>query len=138
MDWFRRHIRTGSRLALIALALQFVLTFGHAHPARTQTLTPKLSYIELVAAAVDAENGGFDLAQQNRPADDHDRQPDHPLTDACAICAVVAMAASALVGTSPILHLPEAISFLYRATDAGFAHLDPAHGPFQPRAPPAS
>ena len=31
MKWFRRHIKTGSRLALFALALQFVLSFGHFH-----------------------------------------------------------------------------------------------------------
>ena len=36
MKWFRKHIKTGSRLALFALAIQFALSFGHFHfdPAR--------------------------------------------------------------------------------------------------------
>ncbi len=137
MGWFRRHIRLGSQLALLALALQFVLAFGHAHPLRAQTVkATSPSYMALVAAAIDAETG-FVPADQPAP-DDHDQQNHRPPTDPCAICAVVAMAATALFSSSPILHLPEAVSFVHRATDAGFAHLDPAHGPFQPRGPPAS
>ena len=30
MKWFRSNIRHGTRLALLALAVQFVLSFGHA------------------------------------------------------------------------------------------------------------
>ena len=137
MDWFRKHIRLGSQLALFALALQFVLAFGHNHQAHAQTITPApLSYIELVAAAIDAEYGGATATLT--AADDHAPRQHHPLTDTCAICAVVAISATALFSSSPILHLPEAVALLYRVTDAGFAHLDPTHGPFQPRAPPAS
>ncbi len=31
MKWFRSNIKHGSRLALLALAIQFVLSFGHFH-----------------------------------------------------------------------------------------------------------
>ena len=31
MNWFRKHVKTGSRLALFALAIQFALSFGHFH-----------------------------------------------------------------------------------------------------------
>ena len=31
MNWFRKHLKHGSRLALIALAIQFALSFGHFH-----------------------------------------------------------------------------------------------------------
>ena len=31
MKWFRSNIKHGSRLALLALALQFGLSFGHFH-----------------------------------------------------------------------------------------------------------
>ena len=31
MKWFRSNIRLGSRLALLALAIQFLLSFGHFH-----------------------------------------------------------------------------------------------------------
>ena len=34
MNWFRSNIQHGSRLALLALALQFVLSFGHFHARR--------------------------------------------------------------------------------------------------------
>ena len=137
MDWFRKHIRHGSRLALFALALQFVLAFGHSHQAHAQTAAPApLSYIELVAAAIDAEYGGA-LAAVPAPDDPPPRQH-HPLSETCSLCAVVAMTANALFGSPPILHLPEAVAFLHRATDAGFIHLDPTHVAFQPRAPPLS
>ncbi len=33
MKWFRSNIKHGSRLALLALALQFALSFGHFHSA---------------------------------------------------------------------------------------------------------
>jgi hypothetical protein len=36
MKWFRQHIKTGSRLALFALAIQFVLSFGHFHGVAAQ------------------------------------------------------------------------------------------------------
>ncbi len=31
MKWFRSNIRTGARLALLALLVQFALSFGHIH-----------------------------------------------------------------------------------------------------------
>ncbi|MGH6751213.1 MAG: DUF2946 domain-containing protein, partial [Bradyrhizobium sp.] len=31
MKWFRNNVKHGSRLALLALAIQFVLSFGHFH-----------------------------------------------------------------------------------------------------------
>ena len=31
MKWFRSNIRHGARLALLALLVQFALTFGHVH-----------------------------------------------------------------------------------------------------------
>lgn len=132
MNWFRRHIRTGSRLALMVLALQFAVAFGHAHPVHAQTVHAQTISAGVIADAVMAEYG----ASQG-PTDDHD-QPQHPSTDGCAICAVLAMTAAALAGASPILHLPDAVTLLHRVTDAGFAHLDPSHAVFQPRAPPAS
>ena len=36
MKWFRSNIRHGSRLALLALAIQFVLSFGHFHGVAAQ------------------------------------------------------------------------------------------------------
>ena len=36
MRWFRSNIRVGSRLALFALAVQFLLSFGHFHAGSAQ------------------------------------------------------------------------------------------------------
>ena len=36
MKWFRSNIKHGSRLALFALAIQFVLSFGHFHGVSAQ------------------------------------------------------------------------------------------------------
>src|SRR5258705_5472246 len=36
MKWFRSNIRRGSRLALFALAIQFLLSFGHFHGSGAQ------------------------------------------------------------------------------------------------------
>ena len=43
MNWFRKHLKHGSRLALLALAIQFVLSFGHFHEAAAQNVQIGLS-----------------------------------------------------------------------------------------------
>ena len=138
MKWFRRHITTGSRLALFALAVQFALSFGHFHanaaqaaPAIQTALTDAdLAYAEGVGAAEAASK-----ASQQQPANhDTDRQP----IDACAICAVIALGGNLLLSTPPLLLLPQAVELLYQFTDAEFAHLGSGRLPFQSRAPPVS
>jgi hypothetical protein len=117
MNWFRSNIRHGSRLALLALAIQFVLSFGHFHG--------------LVARAAPAIQQTSQQAPSNQ---DSDQQP----ADPCAICAVMALANAALFATPPVLLLPQAVEFLYLTTDAEFVHLDHSRVAFQPRAPPAA
>src|SRR5882724_11937978 len=117
MNWIRSNIKHGSRLALLALAIQFVLSFGHFH-----------------AIAAQAAPAIQQASQQAPSSQDSDQQP----TDPCAICAVMALANAVLFATPPILLLPQAIEFLYLTTDAEFVHLNSARVAFQPRAPPAS
>src|SRR3954449_12485324 len=120
MTWFRSNIRHGSRLALLALAIQFVLSFGHFHGLAAQ------------AAPVFQSQAGL---TQPSPGPDQDQQrPGEP----CAICAVIALANAALSASPPLLLLPQAVDFLYRATDGEFIHLRHSPLAFQPRAPPAS
>lgn len=137
MKWFRRHIKTGSRLALFALAVQFALSFGHFHPAAAQAA----SAIQSVQAdlAYAAAFAGLDARSQavekQAPAvPDNDQQP----ADGCAICAVIALAGHALAAGPPLLLLPQAVEFLYLTTDAEFVHLNATRFAFQSRAPPAS
>lgn len=118
MKWFRSNIRHGSRTALFALAIQFVLAFGHFHGMAAQA-----------APAIEAA--------QQQPASGHDSDQQQP-GDTCAICAVMALANTVLFATPPLLLLPQAIEFLYRTTDAEFVHLNAVRVAFQPRAPPIS
>jgi hypothetical protein len=141
MKWFRANIKHGSRLALLALAIQFVLSFGHFHPIEAAQAAPeplhsalsthRVSGNSLVAAnAVDQS-----AERRQKPASDHDSGKTN---DPCAICAVMAMANTVLFATPPLLRLPEAVDFLYRTTDAEFVHLNSIRVAFQPRGPPIS
>jgi Protein of unknown function (DUF2946) len=132
MKWFRRNIRTGSRLALFALLLQFVLSFGHFHfngalaaPA-IQTLTD-LAHAQGLVAEVASET------QQGGNPD-----TDQPSSEPCAICAVMSMANQLVFATPALLLLPDAIEVLFLVTDAEFAHLGSLWPAFQSRAPPVS
>jgi hypothetical protein len=136
MKWFRSNIKRGSRLALFALAIQFVLSFGHFHAVAAQAIQPDTAPFELSHAnGLAAPAAVSESAQQPSPSTpDSDQQHRDP----CAICAVMALANAVLFATPPILLLPQAIEFLYLTTDAEFVHLNSARVAFQPRAPPAS
>jgi hypothetical protein len=136
MKWFRSNIKRGSRLALFALAIQFVVSFGHFHAAAAQAIQPDTAPFELSHAnGLTAPDPVSEPAQQPSPSiPDSDQQQGDP----CAICAVIALANAVLFATPPILLLPQAIEFLYLTTDAEFVHLNSARVAFQPRAPPAS
>jgi hypothetical protein len=123
MKWFRSNIRHESRLALLALAIQLVLSFGHFHGVTAQA-----------APAIQSDTAQISAQPQPSPSHDSDQQPNDP----CAICAVMALANAVLFATPPVLLLPQAFEFLYLTTDAEFIHLNSIRVAFQPRAPPAS
>jgi hypothetical protein len=124
MKWFRSNIRTGARLALLALLVQFALSFGHIHGFAPQ------------AASATQSVSPADHAAKPQPAPSkHDSDQTN---DVCAICVVMAMASTVLFSAPPILLLPDAVEILRGITDAEFAHLRSAGTAFQPRAPPAS
>ena len=114
MNWFRKHVKTGSRLALFALAIQFALSFGHFH-------------------GVAAQAAHFEAAQQQPSGHDTDQQ-----TSDCSICAVISLANNFLFATPPLLELPQAVELLHLTTGAEFTHLGSLHPAFQSRAPPVS
>jgi uncharacterized iron-regulated membrane protein len=133
MKWFRSNIKTGSRLALLALAIQFVLAFGHFHSVAAQA-APAIQSGPAQTESSYRDPAAPDAVGQSdqQPASDHDQQP----SDACAICAVMALANTLLFSTPPVLLLPQAVELLYLAADAEFVHLNSARTAFQPRAPP--
>jgi hypothetical protein len=136
MKWFRRHLKQGARLALFALAVQFALSFGHFHGLAAQAATAFKSSVALGDIADTGSDATARQAAQQHSPTDHD--PDQQSGDNCAICAVMAMANAVLLSPPPLLLLPQALEFLYRATDAEFVHLKSVGDAFQPRAPPAS
>ena len=133
MKWFRRHIKAGSRLALLALALQFVLSFGHFHVNAAQAAPDFRTTTDLVQLQVLAADAASQ-AQQPPASHDNDRTSHEP----CAICAVLSLASSVVFSTPPLLLLPDVLEFLYLATIAELVHLDSSRSPFQSRAPPLS
>jgi len=118
MKWFRSNIKQGARLALLALVVQFALSFGHFHAVTAQ-------------GAIAAQS-----SFQTLPASNQD--PDQHPADACAICTLIAQANTALFATSPVLPLPHVAQPKWLIADTAVVRENSAHPAFQPRAPPLS
>lgn len=146
MKWFRSNIRLGSRLALLALAIQFLLSFGHFHESSAQaasgSMEAKRSGLHHRVAV--AQLGARDQTSQAKfpkvlsPV--RSKTPDHVPTghpgDECAICAVMALANTVVDAAPPLLLSPDVTAFSYPAADPRFAEPHSARVAFQPRAPP--
>lgn len=119
MGWVRARRRLGVWLALFALALQLVLSFGHIHAEDFAAPNPGV----LTLAAAD---GG--------PADDDDH---HGAGHAdCAICAVIHLAGTLLLPPPPLVQLPAAESLAWLAAIDRQDAVRASRQPFQARAPP--
>ena len=119
MRWVRCHKRFGGWLALAALALQMVVSFGHVHLdglARTSTI--------VVAAA----------APGSPSLPDH--QPGNEADDYCAICATIYLAANSFVPQAPQLALPFVSQTIEHVDRVAVVFIAPRRAPFQSRAPP--
>ena len=138
MRWFRSNIKHVSHVALFALAIQLVLSFGHFHGVADQAASAAQSGSALSPLLV-ANNLTAQVAHKlstTQPASDpdSDKQPG----DICAICAVMAMANVLLFATPPAVLLPPAVAFSYMASTAEFVCVESVRLAFQPRAPPVS
>jgi Protein of unknown function (DUF2946) len=138
MKWFRSNIRQGSRLALFALAVQLVLSFGHFHAIAAQPAPAIQSGATQSGISYAGSGAAPDAVDKStQPGSDHDS--DQQSNDFCAICAVVAMTNASMVATPPPLPLPQAVEFVYLTIiDAKFVDPNSARVAFQPRAPPVS
>jgi hypothetical protein len=120
MNWVRTHRRIGGTLALFALALQLVLSFGHVH-ARDFAGIPGSP---VALAQVTAPHGG--------PAGDAADQADAY----CLVCAAVALSGTLVLPVLPAL-LPPAnsitVSHWYRLANQSDRF---EHALFSARAPP--
>jgi hypothetical protein len=130
MGWVRGHKRFGARLALVALALQLALSFGHVHPDRAASASAAIVTATLLDKAI-AQSSQQSLAQNPAPS---------PLSDDdyCAICASIYLASTSVVALPPQLPVP--IGFVRIALSYGevFGVATPRRAAFQARAPPAA
>ena len=125
MRWFRDTIRQGSWLALIALAINLGLSFGHVH-----AIGGKASGggIAAIAASIASSEGG---QNQGHPNDGH---ADY----LCPICMAAAAMASALASTPPVLPLEFDNISVDRPIVTVLALVEPPRAAFQSRGPPIS
>ena len=94
MHWFRLRQRWGSYLALVALAFQLALTFGHVHLDRSAPTSADAFTVASTDAWSDANS---------RPADPAGR--DHRPDDRCPICTLIHLAQALITGRAAILAL---------------------------------
>jgi hypothetical protein len=91
MNWFRSHSRLGSGLALVSLALQLALSFGHVH--RKDILGPAAHAATSAMAAVSDE----------RHASPADHDSDEHENEYCGIYAVNSLLSFAQQNEPPSL-----------------------------------
>src|SRR5258708_5182186 len=123
MRWVRSNMHFGARLALIALALQLVLTFGHVHgvAGNHSDSSPSL----LLAAFAPAHGG---------QTQGHDGDAD----DLCPICMAAAAMGNAVASTPPVLPVAIAYATVDHAIAPFAAIAQPQRAAFQSRGPPIS
>jgi hypothetical protein len=125
MRWFRDTIRQGSWLALIALAINLGLSFGHVH-----AIDGKVSGrgIAAVAASTASPDDGL---KQGTPDDSH---ADY----LCPICMAATAMAKGLASTPPALPLEFANVSIDRTIGPVLVLVEPPRAAFQSRGPPIS
>ena len=121
MRWLRDHIRQGSWLALVALAINFAIAFGHIH-ASDGTGSERAG---LLIAAVDGDRS------QNHPTDNRS-------DDLCPICMAAAAMGTALAPTPAALPVEFADAAIDHAIEHAVATPHAPRAAFQSRGPPIS
>jgi hypothetical protein len=124
MRWFRKHIGHGAWLALVALAINFSMAFGHVHAFGGIGSKRGAALV----AAIASPDGG---QSQNHPTDN---QADY----LCPICVAAIAMGNALVSTPPALRVEFGETSLDRAIQSDVLVPQPPRAAFQPRGPPIS
>lgn len=126
MHWFRSRIPSCGRLALFALTLQMIVSFGHMH--RDDLGLPPLAGTDSTSIASATAPGSQPPSQQHQPASD----------DYCPICASLALLATWTPALPPVLVTPELIDRVWPTL--ALLNISPTQIPlsFQARAPPVA
>jgi hypothetical protein len=121
MRWFRDKVRHGAWLALLALAVNFALSFGHIHAAGRHNSEG------LIVAALGLSDHG---KAQGRS--------DHEADYLCPICIATSAIGNALASAPPAIPLQLAVTVIDRPVEAVRLVLALPRAPFQSRGPPIS
>jgi hypothetical protein len=124
MNWFRAKIRPFAQLALFALAVQMVVSFGHMH--RDDLGLPSLATAHWAhpPAAAQALTGPADRDQ-------------YPLSDDyCPICASMVLLATGAPSLPPVIVAPPPISRVWSSPAPLYLAATQGIFSFQARAPP--
>ena len=124
MRWFRANRILGSRLALFALAVQFVLAFGHVHHDDIY------GFARPAAAIAAAVPDGSQPLPANHPGKHSD--------DYCAVCATMSLLGNSFVAAAPALPLPAVSHAIEQLDRVAAIFIAPRRAAFQSRAPPAA
>jgi hypothetical protein len=115
MGWFRLHKRRWSWVALLALALQFGLAFGHVH-------------------ATHADHPTASVTGNVSPSDTGDSDD----ANYCATCAILALFNATLTAAPPAIDLPTPPASAEIAIEPEAARIIASRAAFRSRAPPLS
>jgi hypothetical protein len=119
MQWVRARLKLGSYLALLALAFQLVVSFGHVHLEDIGAQSPTTIAASDNTAPLPAGHDRHDGA-------------DHY----CAICALMHLAGAATVAEPPSVPLPPVFAQWRPDPAVKFGWFSPPHAFFFARAPP--
>lgn len=125
MRWVRTNRQYGSWCALLAIAIQIVVSFGHAH--RIEGFRPGELWPQAAAGVHDQSQ-----VQPGDPAS----KPVGRAIDYCAICVAINMGASAMPAEAPTSGIPIVVDQIRFSPHTESATWTLGHLLFQARAPP--
>jgi len=131
MKWFRGKIRQGTSLALLALAINLTLSFGHIHldGLNLKGLRGGGTTAGILLSAISHRDT---TSTSKTPAGKHDGHPD----DLCPICMAQAALGTGLAAAAPLL--PIDLSYIAFDPDIAVEQAIPQRprAGFQSRGPP--
>jgi hypothetical protein len=125
MGWVYCHKRHGALLALAALALQIVLSFGHVH---LDGIRPVAAHNAIVAPHKAALADASRQTPAQNPGDD----------DYCAICASIYLASTTFISDAPSLPVPRGFERIVHPYANVRDAVEPRRVGFRSRAPPVA
>jgi len=127
MRWIRSNIREFAHLALFALAVQIIVTFGHVHLDGLALTSARAAQLTAASQAAEPLATADSKGQKSHGAADFD----------CPICALIQLASTSAPSVAPPLPTPATLggTILEEPDASGFA-ASTAFA-FQARGPPA-